>query len=40
MSENYLYFKNNLNYHSRLIGDKGLTAKPLSRLIPHSQHAA
>lgn len=39
MSQNYLYFKNNLNYHSLLMGDKGLTSKPLSRLTPHSQHA-
>lgn len=34
MSQNYLYFKNNLNYHSLLMGDKGLTSKPLFRLTP------
>lgn len=34
MSQNYLYFKNNLKYHSLLMGDKGLTSKPLFRLTP------
>lgn len=34
MSQNYLYFKNNLNYRSLLMGDKGLTSKRLFRLTP------